>query len=734
LQFEDIFYCFQDESLAVKKQLVTSLREFTGDERNPSAQRADAALYLSFSHYNGFGIKQDLREGYRCLVEAARLGNTKAQAWVSSFSRAVDIADVDLVPDRLTMVDWLYEATRIGLFDPIEELKAFDPVKCNRAMDDLRLGFCFGEDLSDATIHSEGELFERCQGLNAEELNALVLNSGGYSPLHVAAALGYQRAVERLIVEGVDIHLQGDQGETALFCACRAGFASIALRLLQSGAKPTTTNSGESPLHWLISFEGEDVRTMARTLIASGAYLEAENDGTPLSWALSKRHTEALEVLLELGADPFNDGGNESAIITAVSSHASEFLSLLLKSRHVNREKLCQGDSDGNTLLFHAIYCHDFFHRLRRYGTKVWYAARQTVQLLLDNGCNPASIDKKGFSMLHLAAGYCDRQFLGVLLDNFDFKKYVSTPCGDPPYTPTYQAISSGRIEVVKLLISLGADTSYVFEGRTLLHILASISDEEYAMKCLGLLNLNDRQDINLLAVEQELPQGVTAFELALISGHLKVADMLIHSGACPSGPQGRQPHYLSLLIAEQSWTSPEALRFYLKHADSPFIVGEGNMSVLHFAASRLHMLADEETPAAKLDILLARFHKSEELNATNVQKVGSDVWGQAPLHLAARMGSYFAVKRLLEYGADPNIRDNRGREPLDDAKAVFEYTKERILPHEMPQVMSNLRDTIELLEAVMKGRRWPVVRRRQDEAIGEVTRARFSALGFKTE
>jgi ankyrin repeat protein len=49
------------------------------------------------------------------------------------------------------------------------------------------------------------------------------------------------------------------------------------------------------------------------------------------------------------------------------------------------------------------------------------------------------------------------------------------------------------------------------------------------------------------------------------------------------------------------------------------------------------------------------------ELEATGGQ--------QTPLRYAAKFGAYFAVRRLLEAGADVNVRGDEGHSALDVAK-----------------------------------------------------------------
>ena len=64
----------------------------------------------------------------------------------------------------------------------------------------------------------------------------------------------------------IDVNQRNRQGETALHGSLRSGNIDIADWLLDNGAEMTTetTYSHESPLHWLISTEGEDSHRMVR--------------------------------------------------------------------------------------------------------------------------------------------------------------------------------------------------------------------------------------------------------------------------------------------------------------------------------------------------------------------------------------------------------------------------------------------------------------------------------------
>jgi hypothetical protein len=88
------------------------------------------------------------------------------------------------------------------------------------------------------------------------------------------------------------------------------------------------------------------------------------------------------------------------------------------------------------------------------------------------------------------------------------------------PVPPIHHTIAPGKLEVVELLISRSADTSCISEGRTLLHLWVA-GEETYSVQWSNLFDLPNREDLDALAIQLDAPQGLTAFEMAVLSGQL---------------------------------------------------------------------------------------------------------------------------------------------------------------------------------------------------------------------
>ena len=114
-----------------------------------------------------------------------------------------------------------------------------------------------------------------------------------------------------------------------------------------------------------------------------------------------------------------------------------------------------------------------FFYgqRLRR------NAGRGQVQEMIEliiRGCNPNTADGEGLTSLHYASEFNRLDVIRTLFDIFG-ESLMLNPRDKYGWTPLYCAVHHGNIEVVKLLLELGADTSVSnAQQKTPLHCAAS--------------------------------------------------------------------------------------------------------------------------------------------------------------------------------------------------------------------------------------------------------------------
>lgn len=198
--------------------------------------------------------------------------------------------------------------------------------------------------------------------------NARAANRYGVTPLSIAAIGGNAAIIERLITAGADPNAALPGGETPLMTAARTGKADVIRALIVHGADVNAREAtrGQSALMWAAAEGngaairalvegGADVNARAKGLVASrtapastgkpanpdeaqvgtNRYVNAMSKRidtlSPLLFAVRRGHTEAVRVLLELGAninDRAPDGSGPLAI--AVANAHYELAGLLL--------------------------------------------------------------------------------------------------------------------------------------------------------------------------------------------------------------------------------------------------------------------------------------------------------------------------------------------------------------------------------------------------------------------
>ena len=121
----------------------------------------------------------------------------------------------------------------------------------------------------------------------------------GWTPLHLAAFFGHQRAVERLIAAGADLNAISHNAlkNTALNAAIAGKHPDVALLLIGAGTDVTIADSGGyTPFH--IAAE-EGFVPVVKALLARGADAHAVDieDRTPLARAVARGHIEIVDLI-----------------------------------------------------------------------------------------------------------------------------------------------------------------------------------------------------------------------------------------------------------------------------------------------------------------------------------------------------------------------------------------------------------------------------------------------------
>ncbi|KAJ3161457.1 hypothetical protein HDU86_007239 [Geranomyces michiganensis] len=164
-----------------------------------------------------------------------------------------------------------------------------------------------------------------------------------------------------------------------------------------------------------------------------------EDGRTALHWAASGKHLEITRALLAAGADATKaDDGGMTALHIASSTGSHELLGLLLAAAPAAIDNKTES---GQTALHYAASKN--------------YA--DVVDALLNAGADPASRDQYGQTPMHRASARGWVRIAARLKQDPRAKVNVRDALGN---TPLHVAAEDVQIDVIKYLLSAGADAS----------------------------------------------------------------------------------------------------------------------------------------------------------------------------------------------------------------------------------------------------------------------------------
>ncbi|CAB0029122.1 unnamed protein product [Trichogramma brassicae] len=143
--------------------------------------------------------------------------------------------------------------------------------------------------------------------------DANMANKDGLTPLHVMCKVGVSEElffkVNDELKKPVQVNARDKLGRTPLHFAC---YETVAARLLKSGADPTLADEdGSTPLHTICK-KGENDLLVKALLNAEAYFNRSVVDArdklgrTPLQWAVANLLSDAVDVLLDHGANLSN--------------------------------------------------------------------------------------------------------------------------------------------------------------------------------------------------------------------------------------------------------------------------------------------------------------------------------------------------------------------------------------------------------------------------------------------
>jgi ankyrin repeat protein len=698
------------------RKYVKERLQYTFQQSNESEQKASAAFSLSIDALRATHEPNSVDDCLLWLVRSAQEGNQSAQSLILRFHRALNRKIPSSIQNEVN--SWIIHAAERNYPAAQEDLHlVLASEECQKVWQRIRSRYAntginrfaplykgitstmeeLGRVMRDRMIQST-----QSPDFQKEEFE---IGEHGDNLLHFAASAGLSSVIslwERPMP--VNINNLGRWGESALLHACRSGHFTIAMMLLDLGANPTLQSvTGDTPLHWICSFEGAEVECLVRKLVASGAVVNAMakdqnypwaplcnyERGTPLHRAVGKGRIDAVKALLKVGAAANHSGDRQDKkcpIYLASQYYYPQILDVLLQS--LGTPSPAAEPYRGFSLLIAAIHGNDVyglkFSMIARHGENWLLNLQKTVDVLFKHGASqhlhgfPVGFDCAGTTPLQVAIGMGGPEVLHYLLQKgcaSEINKRTFVWYYGAEMLPLVTAIYRGRKEVFDMLLADGADIfqpHYDEDGKQLSYLwqcaFAGHDDTSFARTLVA----------RGIQVDQRHPGYETAFAAAVRNRCFELARFLLDNGADPNA-EFHEGHFLKsldaatvlgFLIREQTRSALVAIDWLLSEAPGvKFIISSSKKhSVLHICASAKVWTRNEaEEGGCKLiaDAMMAYFKPTKE--QVNLK----DADGQTALYCATLTNNYVMAKILLDAGADPRIKNNDGLSALD-ANAVF--------------------------------------------------------------
>lgn len=268
---------------SVQKYLTTIYVQRVEENAKKNMINLPEAFLLTVLYINGYGVDKDTSHATNWLFLAWSMKYPLLMAYGYRIARAIG----STFDNPEGVVKSLKSMALRGSRTALEDLATVSKEDYEETKKIIRNGLAG----TGANFFSEGELLHGHRfGMwmmtfgnipilleNFSRLDRIAdytVNNRGDRILHMAASCGQTEAIEALLnrFPQLEVNQLNDQGETPLLCACRAGQTGTVLWLTSHGAIASVgARNGESPLHWLISFDNEEVERVGPALIQASA-------------------------------------------------------------------------------------------------------------------------------------------------------------------------------------------------------------------------------------------------------------------------------------------------------------------------------------------------------------------------------------------------------------------------------------------------------------------------------
>uniref|UniRef100_A0A8B9TD63 Ankyrin repeat domain 52 n=1 Tax=Anas platyrhynchos TaxID=8839 RepID=A0A8B9TD63_ANAPL len=355
-------------------------------------------------------------------------------------------------------------------------------------------------------------------------------NEKGFTPLHFAAvSTNGALCLELLVNNGADVNFQSKEGKSPLHMAAIHGRFTRSQILIQNGSEIDCADKyGNTPLHVAARYGHE---LLISTLMTNGADTARRgiHDMFPLHLAVLFGFSDCCRKLLSSGFDintPDNLG--RTCLHAAASGGYQCTVTLVTAGASIN-EADCKGctplhyaaasDTREGIAETHSGNSHDTDEEpLKESRLKEAFFC---LEFLLDNGADPSLRDKQGYTAVHYAAAYGNRQNLELLLEmSFNCLEDVESTI---PVSPLHLAAYNGHCEALKTLAETLVNLDVRdHKGRTALYL----ATERGSTECVEVLTSHGAS-----ALVKERKRKWTPLHAAAANGNTDSLHLLIDSG-----------------------------------------------------------------------------------------------------------------------------------------------------------------------------------------------------------
>ncbi len=493
-------------------------------------------------------------------------------------------------------------------------------------------------------------------------------DENGQSALISVAADGNVDRVKALIAGGADVNAKYDDGYTALMVTANADCVKA---LLAAGADVNAANTtGGTPLHFAAALSQPDI---AQLLLDKGANVNAKDFAgrTPLLVASLYGNAAMCQLFIDKGAD-----------INAATAKAPPMPTLIDVNTGATEDGLRQSISDWSDAKAAA--------RTKAFWTNVAIIAVESLANAYSAAAHPQTV---GFftrgnnayviqQRTYYNYGYVSAKRIALKVNGGQGETGTEDFDASAGRTPLHNAITSGNIDTVKLLIDRGAKLDVADEDGITPMQLATEYDRDDIGTLLaksGTLPLTLTQAIRygsdddvtrLLAANADVKaydeSGDTPLQIAAQYGRLAIVTALLEKGAD-----------VNALNSETSQTpraaaaagQTEVVRLLLSKGANMMVKGASDYTPLHAAAREGHtdivqMLlehkADVNTAGISAVTPLQEAVRGGHVDTVKVllaAKARVDGGSRPPIYDAAEIGNNAIVMMLLDAGANPEVR-----------------------------------------------------------------------------